>query len=122
MPRPKKQADTKKDNRLTVYLTDTEAEALRAVSERDERPMTQIVTSAVREWLLRLLEPPESLRTARREAIMQEQALMVRGFVCSNGHSFFVDWVEPKEPTTCPICGSTRAIKRTWGGTVKRGV
>lgn len=122
MPRPKKQDEAKKDNRLTVYLTDTEAEALRAVSERDERPMTQVVTSAVREWLLRLLEPPESLRMARREAIMQEQSLMVRGFVCTNGHSFFVDWVEPKDPTTCPMCGSTREIKRTWGGTVKRGV
>lgn len=122
MARPKKQDEAKKDNRLTVYLTDAEAEALKTVSQRDKRPMTQIVTSAVREWLLRLVEPPESLRTARREAIMEEQSLMVRGFVCANGHSFFVDWVEPKDPSACPICGSTREIKHAWGGTVKRGV
>lgn len=122
MPRPKKTNTAKKDNRLTVYLTDTEAEALKAVSERDERPMTQIVTSAVREWLLRLLEPPESLRRARHETIMQEQSLMVRGFICANGHTFFIDWVEPKDPMTCPMCGTAREIKRTWGGTVKRGI
>lgn len=122
MPRPKKQGEAKKDNRLTVYLTDMEAEVLRAVSERDEKPMTQLVTSAVREWLLRLLEPPESLRKARHEKIMEEQSLMVHGFVCQRGHTFWIDSIEPMDPYRCPLCGSEREIKRTWGGTVKRGV
>ena len=52
---------------------------------------------------------------------MQEPSLIVRGFICANGHTFFIDWVEPKDPMTCPMCGTNRELKRTWGGTVKRG-
>ena len=121
MPRPKKNDEARKGNRLTVYLTEQEAEALKVVSEQEDRPMTQIVTTAVRDWLLRLLDPPESLRKAKHEKIMEEQSEMVRGFICERGHIFWVDWSEPMDPRRCPMCGMERNIKRTWSGTVNRG-
>ena len=122
MPRPKKSEAERRDHRVTIYLSDDEQNALRDVSEAEERSMTQVVTAALRDWLLRLVDPPESLRKARYEKIMDEESLMVRGYVCSRGHSFFVDWIEPMDPRRCPMCGSERDIKRTWSGTVKRGI
>ena len=122
MPRPKKSEAERRDHRVTIYLSDDEQNALRDVSETEDRSMTQIVTEALRDWLLRLVDPPESLRKARYERIMEEQSIMVRGYVCERGHSFFVDWIEPMDPRRCPMCGSEHGIKKTWGGTVKRGI
>ena len=122
MPRPRKDDSDRRDNRLTVYLSDDEQNALRDVSETEERSMTQVVTEALRDWILRLVDPPESLRKARYEKIMDEQSLMVRGYVCERGHTFWVDWVEPMDPRRCPMCGTEHGIKKTWGGTVKRGI
>ena len=61
MPRPKKAQDEKKDRRLTVYLSESEQDALRDVSDQQQRSMTQIVTDALRDWLLRLVAPPREL-------------------------------------------------------------
>jgi len=84
--------------------------------------MTQVVTEALRDWLLRLVDPPESLRKARYEKIMKEQSIQVRGYVCRLGHTWWIDWTEPTVPRKCPMCGSDHDIKSIWGGTVKRGI
>lgn len=122
MPRPKKMDEAKRERRLTVYLTDQEKEVLEAAAERHNKPMTQIVTEAVHEWLMRLLDPPESLRKARYERIMNETAMPVRGFVCPKGHAWWIDWSEPMDPYRCPICGAERDIRRAWGGIIRRGL
>jgi len=122
MPRPKKAQDEKKDRRLTVYLSESEQDALRDVSDQQQRSMTQIVTDALRDWLLRLVDPPESLRKARREKIMQEQSLTVRGYVCPKGHAWWIDWVEPTPPRICPMCGTERELRSIWGGKVRGGI
>lgn len=122
MPRPKKSDEAKKDNRLTVYLTDQEQSALKDASEVQNRPMTQIVTTAVHDWLMRLVEPPESMRKARYERIMNEQSLTVTGYTCPQGHVWWIDWAEPMDPRCCPMCGTERELKRIWGGTVKHGL
>jgi len=120
--RPKKETDDKRDQRLTVYLSEQEQTSLRDVSEQQQRSMTQIVSEALRDWLLRLMEPPESLRKARYEKIMEEKSLMARGYICRHGHTFWIDWVEPKPPMYCPMCGSQQDMKSIWGGNVKRGI
>ncbi|QQE81547.1 hypothetical protein [Alicyclobacillus sp. SO9] len=122
MPRPKKDVADRRDNRVTVYLSDSEHAALKDVAEREERSMTQVLTQALRDWLMRLLEPPESLRKARMEKIMEEQSLTVRGYMCSRGHVWWVDWIEPMDPRRCPMCGSQENLRKTWSGTVKRGI
>lgn len=121
MPRPKKDG-LKRDKRLTVYLTETEYDTVHAVAEHDNRAMTDAVIGALRDWLGRLIEPPESWRSAKYEAVMKEQSLTVRGYVCRNGHPFWIDAVEGFAPRFCPMCGSQTEIKRAWGGTVKRGI
>lgn len=45
-----------------------------------------------------LADPPESLRKARHEKIMQEQPLTVRGYVCSKGQAWWIDWIDPHRP------------------------
>lgn len=121
MARPKKAANEVRDNRLTIYLTDNEKESLHRVSEAQNRPMTQLVNTAVQEWLNRLIEPPEGLRTARYENIMEQDTEMLRGFICRNGHPFWVEWVQPTNPRCCPVCGSEREIRRIWDGTIRKG-
>ena len=84
--------------------------------------MTQIVTIAVHDWLMRLVDAPESLRKARCEKIMNKELLTVHGFTCPHGHVWWADLAEPIEPKCCPICGTESDIRRIWGGTVKRGL
>lgn len=122
MARPLKKDFEKRDNRLTVYLTDKEREALNDVSKTQDRPMTQLVIHAVREWISRLSEPPESLRQAKHEKIMGQDKEMIRGFICRNGHPFWIEWVEPMSPRCCPVCGTEREIKRIWDGFVHKGI
>lgn len=120
MPRPKKAEQEKRENRLTVYLTDQERDTLTAVAEREGRPMTQIVVRAVKEWIDRLLDPPEALKKAKFERIMEQQEESVRGFVCPRGHTFWIELVQPTDPRCCPVCGTERDIRRTWWGKVTR--
>lgn len=122
MPRPKKDAQERRDQRLTVYLSEQEQTALRDIADQQQRSMTQVMTDALRDWLMRLIDPPESLRQARYERISNETSLTVRGYACARGHVWWVDWAEPMDPRYCPQCGSQREIKRIWGGTVKRGL
>jgi len=107
-------------NLLTVHLTDDERDTLLRVSQREQRPVTQVIVLAVKELVERLSEPPETLKRARYEKVMNQNSEVVRGYVCKHGHTFWVDWVTPTEPRFCPVCGSEKNIKRTWDGPVKR--
>lgn len=83
--------------------------------------MTQLIVTAVKEWLERLEEPPEPLRVAKHERIMSETSKMVDGYICRRGHVFWVDMSSPIGAMYCPECGSQREIRRIWSGTVRRG-
>lgn len=120
MGRPKKPDIEKRENRLTVYLTDEERDTLATVAERENRAMTQVVIVAVKDWINRLMNPPEPIRIAKHDKIMQEKSEALRGYVCRNGHPFWVEWVTPTAPRCCPVCKSEQEIKRIWDGTIQR--
>lgn len=122
MARPKKADTEKRENRLTVYLTDQERDALSSVADTQDRPMTQVVIMAIKEWMDRLLNPPEALKIAKYEGIMKQEKEMTRGYICRNGHSFWIEWTTATEPRYCPVCGSEKEVKRIWDGTVRKGM
>ncbi len=122
MARPKKNKSEIRDNRLTIYLTDLERQVLNEVATIKDRPLTQIVILAVRDWIERLSEPPIVWRRAKHEKTMQQEKEHTRGYVCKNGHPFWIEWATATEPRYCPVCGSTADIKRTWDGIVKKGL
>jgi hypothetical protein len=86
--RPKKPVIVRRENHLTIYLTDEEQVTLTTIAKLDNRAMTQVVVVAVKEWINRLMNPPESLRQTKYEKIMQEKSATLRGYVCRNGHPF----------------------------------
>lgn len=119
MPRGKKPDGEKRDNRLTVYLTEHERDSLTHLAESEGRAMTQIVVLAVEDWARRMSGVSMEEDRASFEAVMAQQNPMLRGHVCRNGHAF---WVEVLTGARyCPICGSERELKRTWDGRIKRG-
>ena len=122
MARPKRPEAEKRNHRLTVYLTEEEQEALQRVSDLQERPMTQIVVTAVKAWIAQLLDLPRPLLVARYEGIMHQDSQMLRGYICGHGHPFWVNWGTPAPPRCCPVCGMEHEIKRIWDGTVRRGL
>lgn len=72
MARPKKDAAEKRDKRLTVYLTEEERDTLYATAERENRAVTQVVITAVKDWIHRLTEPstaPCTDRIQRRDGL-----------------------------------------------------
>jgi len=119
--RPKKADIEKRENRLTIYLTDQERDALKQAANMQNRPMTQAILEAIHQWLDRLINPPEALRMAKHEQIMSRESETLRGYICRNGHPFWVEWVTATEPRCCPVCGSEREMKRIWDGTIKKG-
>lgn len=109
MPRPKKAEGDKRESRLTVYLTDEERDTLATVADRAGRAMTQSLVMAVKEWVQCLVDPPETLKRARYEKVMEQQSEMLRGYICRNGHPFSVEWIHPSCARFCPACGAERA-------------
>lgn len=122
MARPKKAEAEKRENRLTIYLTDQERNALKQASDMQNRPMTQSVLEAIHQWLHQLISPPEAFRVARHERIMSQESETLRGYICQHGHPFWVEWVTPTDPRCCPVCGSEHGIRRIWDGTIKKGL
>lgn len=120
MARPPKPEGERRSRRLTVYLDKQEAETLESLSEATQTDKTKIVIAALKHYTRSMAEPPEPLRRARQEAIMQQDTEQISGFVCSNGHTFWLEAVWPAPPRRCPACG-TDSIKATWGGTARRG-
>ena len=120
MPRPFKEASEKRDTRLTIYFTATEAEQLTAVADHLRQDKTKFVVGAVKAEIDRLTNPPELVQKARHEAILQSKGETVQGYICGKGHAVWIDEDWPSAPDYCPCCGD-KNIKRIWAGTVKPG-
>ncbi len=104
-----------------MYLTEEEREMLGLLAERENRPMTQVLVLAMKEYLSNRLNPPEPLKKAMWERIMREERVWLKGFVCRNGHPFWIEAAEPMQPDICPVCRSERQLARTWEGIIQRG-
>lgn len=120
MARPKKDPKEKKDKRLTHYMTEDQEKRLELVSDFLNEDKTQFVEKAIEERIIRLNEQPPQLRQASHEKIMKEDSQRTKGYICANGHTFWVQWTWPMEPKACPCCGE-KEIGRTWNGVVNKG-
>lgn len=120
MSRPKKAESDKREQRLTLYLTQEEEEALEIVAGHLDTDKTKCVLRAISQWIQLLENPPEPITKAKLEKIMQSSREEVTGYICTNGHIFWQDWSWPSPPEQCPNCGS-RHLKRTWQGVVRKG-
>ncbi len=120
MARPKKPESEKKKERLTVYLTKGEAEKLNMLSKSFQLEKTKIITKALDYYLKSLENPPEQLSQSKITSLMDSDTERVNGYVCSKGHSFWVEFEWPHIPQACPACGSSE-LNKTWIGTVTKG-
>ena len=105
---------------MTLYLTEHEELTLKEVGQTRQRPVTQLVQEAIAAWLDRLLDPPAVHERAKFDAIMQEDRKTLQGYLCTNGHTFWIDAWEGKDPLCCPLCVNNTKVKRTWEGTIQR--
>lgn len=53
MPRPKKQSSTKRDRRMTIYLTQQEESSLKEIADNLNQDRTKCVIEALNEWINR---------------------------------------------------------------------
>lgn len=120
MARPKKDPDEKKSERLTLYFTPGEAERLSILSISMSLDKTKVISKALEQYVKTLENPPPALRQASHEKIMQENNERLNGFICAQGHAFWLEWIWPAPPLSCPCCGE-KVIKSTWAGIVKKG-
>ncbi len=104
MVRPKKDPGERKTQRLTLYLTEAEAERLNLLSQTLNTEKTKILTQALDGYIKTLENPPPALRRASYEQIMKEGQERLSGFICSRGHAFWLEWVWPSPPESCPCC------------------
>jgi len=118
--RPKKDPEEKKDKRLTLYFTQAEFEQLNIISESIASDKTKIITKALNNYLKALENPPPALKQASYEQIMSREKEQVNGYICSQGHPFWLEWAWPSEPVCCPCCGA-KEIKNAWSGLVRKG-
>lgn len=121
MARPKKDPGEKRDKRLTLYLTSTEYDQLNLLAEASNLDKTKIMNRALQQHFKTLEEPPPALRLAKQEQIMNQDKLQVSGYVCANGHPFWIESVWPSPPEYCPCCGD-KNIKSAWGGITRKGI
>ena len=120
MARPKKEPGEKKTERLTLYFTPGESERLNIISESMTLDKTKVIGKALEQYVKTLEDPPQNLRKASYEQIMQQDKEKVNGYICAQGHTFWLEWVWPAPPLSCPCCGE-KNIKSTWAGIVKKG-
>ena len=120
MGRPAKFEEERRGRRLTIYLTPVEEALLNSLSQATDTDKTKIILAALQQYIAGLVLPPESLRTAKSAAIMQQDKEYVSGYVCDRGHAFWLEAAWPAPPRSCPACGG-KEIKTAWGGVVKRG-
>lgn len=120
MARPKKPKSEKKDKRLTVYFTEEESQALSHLIQHLNLDKAKIITKALEQYVAQLENPPERIRKAKTENIMKETKEQLNGYVCSRGHTFWLERAWPSPPVSCPACGD-RELKETWFGVVRKG-
>ncbi|RIV18359.1 hypothetical protein D2Q93_14165 [Alicyclobacillaceae bacterium I2511] len=95
---------------------------MQRVAALQDRPMTQLVVTAVKAWIEQLLDLPRPLLVARFDGIMHQDIQMLSGYICGRGHPFWMEWATPASPRCCPVCGTKHEIKRIGDGTVRRGL
>lgn len=120
MARPLKPEGERRTERLTVYLTGQEEEQLNNLAQAMDTDKAKIAVNALNRYIRSLEDPPESLRKARQEVIMQQSREHVTGYVCANGHAFWLEAAWPAPARRCPACGND-SLKTTWSGTVTKG-
>lgn len=120
MARPKKSEEEKKDKRLTFYMTEEEETRLNSVATHLDLEKTKIVAKALTQFLATLENPPDGLKQARHEKIMQSDTEPGQGYICARGHAFWLEWDWPSPPRSCPMCGEQQ-IKHTWSGRILKG-
>ncbi len=118
--RPKKAASEKRDKRLTLYLTEAESEKLDIIADTTDTDKTKIIQKAINGYVNQMENPPEALKRARAEEIMRQDTERLRGFICAEGHPFFIAWISASDPIICPVCGN-KQISETWEGIIKKG-
>ena len=91
------------------------ADLVREGSMLSEDVLNQLSAEVLRRTMMKIENPP----VATYDKIMTQETEQVRGFICGKGHLFWIEWVLPKDPLQCPVCGSTN-LKRTWWGQVKK--
>ena len=67
MPRPKAPKGPQRTQRITLYLTDPEWQAVHEVAAREQYPLTQVFLQTLTAWLDRLSEPPVRISAALRQ-------------------------------------------------------
>ena len=70
MTRPKKEPEDKRDNRLTFYMNELEQERL-TVWQHLDLDKTKMVSKSLAQFMTNLEKPPNGLKQARHEKIMQ---------------------------------------------------
>lgn len=120
MARPKKAGDEKRDRRLTFYMTEEEEIRLNAVAAYMGLDKTKVIAKALDRWIQTLENPPETLKQAKYNKIMEIDREEGEGYICSRGDLFWLESIWPSPPLSCPACGD-RLIKRTWNGRILRG-
>ena len=120
MARPKKAEDAKRDRRLTFYMTDEEETRLNTVAAHMGLDKTKVIAKALDRWIQTLENPPEVLKQAKYEKIMELGREEGEGYICSRGDLFWLESTWPSPPLCCPACGD-RLIKRTWFGRITKG-
>ena len=120
MARPNKPADSKRSKRLTVYFTPQEEERLTMVAELLQTDRTKFIIQAIDKAISTLNTPPPSLVQSKEKEIMAKNEELLTGFICSNGHLFWLEWAWPSAPEHCPCCNS-KQITTTWAGKIKKG-
>jgi len=120
LARPRKPENQKRSEKITVYMTPQEIKQLEFLIE-GEGDKSRIVNKAIRQYIKTLQEVPAPLRRAREEEVQHLNNQPVNGYICGNGHAFYLEWEWPSPPRMCPACGS-QYIRSTWEGEVMRRI
>lgn len=118
MARPK--SNNPRSNRITTYWTKEEQETINTVADFAKVDVSKFIVESVMSRINTMENPPEPIAKAKYENIMQETSAGLKGYVCSNGHSFWVDDSFSFVPHCCPCCG-VKSFKSAWYGKIKRG-
>jgi hypothetical protein len=67
------------------------------------------------------LNKPETLFASEHQEVMRATSVSVAGYLCPQGHPFWIESALPALPRRCPVCGTeSGSFRSTWNGTVQR--
>lgn len=118
--RPRKAPDKVRIHRMMIYFSEEEKNYIDFIGNKLDSSKNDFIIQAIIEKIERLTEVPEFLPISKQNKISNSQEELLKGFICSRGHIFWVDWSWPSPPENCPNCGSHN-LEQTWPGRIKRG-